>query len=569
MRTRYLLAVPIVAGLALLMALPCSAGDTPSKEKIAKLIEQMGSGNFAERENATKELAEIGVPALEALRKAAKNDDAEVRKRAEELLPKIERQAESARVLAPKRVRLVYKDKPVKDALADFQKQSGYSMELHDPDGKLKERKLTLDTGDVTFWHAFHLFCAKAELTEASLAELMQQQAPGGAGAPPPRPAFPGVNPAALQQARLGIPGMPARIDQILLKDGKPKKLPTDDRCAVRIRALTQSDQFSNAPADEILLPLEVAPEPKLQWEYMQSIHIDKALDDRGQSLTQVVPQVEGVVGAGGGLPEAQQIRLRRQMAQMQRQMQLRRQGMPMMAGNPNHQVSVQFKKGAKETKSLKELKGTITAQLLSEAQPLIVADKLKAGESFKGKDGGFIKIVDVKSEGEETAIRLEFEHPPFDKVMPEQQNVMQFFPGAGVAPIRIQAAPGNKKMPVPPPPPAAPPGGLAAKPQAAPPPVQGQIIVKGGMAFGGAAQFMDSFNGLSVRDDKDNMLPARVQIENSFQQQAGGVFKQTTTYTFTCRRDKDKGQPAKVVYRGRKRVAVEIPFALTDVPLP
>jgi hypothetical protein len=57
--------------------------------------------------------------------------------------------------------------------------------------------------------------------------------------------------------------------------------------------------------------------------------------------------------------------------------------------------------------------------------------------------------------------------------------------------------------------------------------------------------------------------------MEHRFQQQAGGVFKQTSTYTLISRREKDKGQPAKVVYLGRKRVTVEIPFTLHDVPLP
>jgi hypothetical protein len=149
MRTRYLLAALIVAGLALVISLPSPADEAPSKEKIDKLIEQMGSGTFSEREKATKELAAIGPPALEALRKAAKSDDAEVRKRAKELIPKIERQAEIKRVLAPKRVHLVYKDTPLGEAVADFQKKSGYRIYLHDPEGKLKERKITLETASV------------------------------------------------------------------------------------------------------------------------------------------------------------------------------------------------------------------------------------------------------------------------------------------------------------------------------------------------------------------------------------------------------------------------------------
>lgn len=578
MRTPNLLAVPIVAGLALLISQPCPAGDAPSKEKIDKLVEQMGSGEFVERETATKELAAIGVPALEALRKAAKSEDAEVRKRAEELLPKIERAAESARVLAPKRVRLVYKETPLKEALADFQKQSGYSIDLHDPDGKLKERKITLDTGETTFWHAVALFCDKADLTEASMAELMQAQRPQQGGFPVPlpeqqfKPLLPGANPAALQKGRSGMPGTTAMNAQVILKEGKPKKLPTDDRSAIRIRALTKSDLFGNAPEGEIILPLEVSPEPKLQWEALQSIHIDKAVDDRDQDLMQVIPQVEGVVGVAGAPAGLQMQMAMRMQMQKQMQMQMRRRAFHMMGGAPSQQVSIQFKKGAKEAKSLKELKGSITAQMLTEAQPMIVADKLKSGESFKGKEGGFIKIVEVKSEKQETTVRLEFEQPPFDKVMPAQQNVMPVFVGGGAAPIRIRAVPARKIIP-PPAPAGPPPAGLAAKQQAAPPapaPMQRQIAIQGNFAFGGGGvPFMDSFNGLSVLDDKGATLLMGVQMENGFQLQPGGGFKQTTTYTLTCRHEKDKGQPAKIVFLGRKRVTVDIPFALNDVPLP
>src|SRR5439155_21300155 len=51
-------------------------------ERIAKLIAQLGSDVFAERQKATKELEEIGAPALDALRQATRNDNPERRRRA-------------------------------------------------------------------------------------------------------------------------------------------------------------------------------------------------------------------------------------------------------------------------------------------------------------------------------------------------------------------------------------------------------------------------------------------------------------------------------------------------------
>lgn len=546
MRTRYLLAVLIVAG----SVLPSPSDELPNKERIDRLIEQLGSGNFVEREKATKELAAIGVPALEGLRKATKSDDAEVRKRAENLLPQIEIQAESTRVLAPKRVHLTYKDTPLPEAVADIQKKSGYTIYLHDPDGKLKERKITLDAGETTFWHAVDLFCAKAELDEPSMEELLQALQPRGGG--------PGAPAAVGRPGRVFMPGM---NEQIILKDGKAKKVSTDDRGAVRLRAPAKGDLFGKVPEGEILVPLEVTSEPKLQLQIFQSIRIDKATDDQDQELTQVIPQVEGAAGIGGNLaiaPPGAGVG-----AKFQMQMQF--VGRARMGwGGLSQQLPVQLKKGGKDAKTLKELKGGITVQLLTEPRPLIAADKLDkaAGKTFKGDEGGSIKIVKVASEEKLTTILVELEQPPYDKVAPVQPNV---FAGAGAAiggPV-----PGMKLQPVPPPPPPGGPGMPVPAPRPVAIPIRG-----GGPVVGDAGQLVDSLNGLSLRDDKDNTLPidgGRSRMQVSFVQQANGGPKRTIVYTLVYPHGKDKSEPAKVVYLGRKRVTVEIPFALKDVPLP
>jgi WD40 repeat protein len=58
---------------------------------VSRLIEQLGSDDFAQREEAHRRLAEVGEAALEPLRKALQSDDAEVRRRAGELVREIER----------------------------------------------------------------------------------------------------------------------------------------------------------------------------------------------------------------------------------------------------------------------------------------------------------------------------------------------------------------------------------------------------------------------------------------------------------------------------------------------
>jgi WD40 repeat protein len=58
--------------------------------KVERLIRQLGSEKFAEREAATKALEAIGEPALEALRRATRDGDLELRRRAEQLVKSIE-----------------------------------------------------------------------------------------------------------------------------------------------------------------------------------------------------------------------------------------------------------------------------------------------------------------------------------------------------------------------------------------------------------------------------------------------------------------------------------------------
>jgi WD40 repeat protein len=87
---------PLCAALAgvltLFLAVPLSAADPPTPAEIERLIQQLGSDEFKEREQASKRLEAIGAPALAQLRKAATDSDSlEIRTRAEELVRKIQK----------------------------------------------------------------------------------------------------------------------------------------------------------------------------------------------------------------------------------------------------------------------------------------------------------------------------------------------------------------------------------------------------------------------------------------------------------------------------------------------
>ncbi len=62
----------------------------PEAERIQPLVRQLDSDDFAEREKATRELEKVGAPALGALRKAASAGSPEVRRRAADLLRRLE-----------------------------------------------------------------------------------------------------------------------------------------------------------------------------------------------------------------------------------------------------------------------------------------------------------------------------------------------------------------------------------------------------------------------------------------------------------------------------------------------
>jgi hypothetical protein len=69
----------------------CAAdASTVAEKDISRLIGQLGSERFQERENATQELSRLGKSALPGLKKASNSPDAEVRRRAGQLIRQME-----------------------------------------------------------------------------------------------------------------------------------------------------------------------------------------------------------------------------------------------------------------------------------------------------------------------------------------------------------------------------------------------------------------------------------------------------------------------------------------------
>ena len=363
----------IVFGLGVVAAAPApEPAEKPDAAKIAKLIAQLGGRDFDDREKASAALDAIGEPALDALREAVKSTDAEVRKRAETLIDKIQKRLEPEITRRPKRVHLLFKETPLKDAVEAFRKQSGYDLVLHIPDDKLKGRAVTLDTGDVTYWQAFGSFCEKAGLKEAEVRDLVSVRPP---------------------YFTAGVGPMIA-VDRITLLDGQPAAGPTDSITAVRVQALIPP--VAEAKTDRLRVALLLSLEPKLQWLSVEKVTIAKAVDDQKQELdptaTDVTPanpkQMPPVITAAAD---------------------------EFIGGGIYREAVIHLKKGPKASRSLTEFSGTISAKILGEMSAIItVPDILTAGgKTFKGGEDGQIKVLDVlKKDNGQVLIRLEMHAP-------------------------------------------------------------------------------------------------------------------------------------------------------------
>jgi hypothetical protein len=167
MLTRFLAPLALV-GLGLGLGYAEQTKPAPAKTDpaaVAKLVAQLGSDRYEDREAAFKALDALGPTALEELRTALTGRDEETRRRAVELVLLIERRQESAQLTQPKMVHLVYTDMPVTHAVEDLARKTGFQIQIEGDQTKLANRKITLDTGEIPFWQAVDQFCQKASQT--------------------------------------------------------------------------------------------------------------------------------------------------------------------------------------------------------------------------------------------------------------------------------------------------------------------------------------------------------------------------------------------------------------------
>lgn len=547
----------LIAGLGL-VSLPggtAPAAEELPTERLAQLIGQLGSDHFKERAEAFRSLEAIGPAALELLRQAADSPDMEIKRRSQELVQKIQRRADRERLLAPKHVHLRFDGTPLETAVAEFARKTGYQIVLAG-DKSLSKRPITLDTGAVSFWEAFDLFCRKAGLVEVTSqnppAEFNVRniapgmvpgfQPPGNPALPPMLPVIP---PPAVPPGRgrivppvpaQPIPGLPvapvpampapglARAQAIaaleaatleaagansgrlvsipgrfVLMDGQPKNFTTAYQGAMRIQARSVPAVQPVAHPGTLYLAVEAQAEPKIQLKRVAYLAVEKAVDENDQTLVEAPLEVtasEMIIRVG---PNGR--RGVRGVVMVPEQ--------PIQSNDGRRQL-IRLKAGEKPSRRLKELTGTLSAQVLGPPETLLTVDKVldAVNTEVKGANGERLQVVEARrgSDGS-VSITIVLECP-----------MAAIIPYVGTLPHDDNA----------------------------------------GQASSGTC-------GLLVTDAEGKRIREDIGALPRFAKE-GDKTMASYRATFTCR--KGRGEPAKVVFLGQRLANIDIPFTLKDVPL-
>src|SRR5262249_13865797 len=146
-----------------------------------------------------------------------------------ELLKHMELIDQTNRVLLGTKVRLVCDDVPFNEALDKLVNKTGLFVRIDERDRvQLKNRMVTLDTGETTAWDALRQLCQQAAAGERAPA------------LPPPAPALPNYYGRGRGPVWLDSRYMPAQKadEPVVLTDGRAPLRPTFVRGALRIQAL-------------------------------------------------------------------------------------------------------------------------------------------------------------------------------------------------------------------------------------------------------------------------------------------------------------------------------------------
>ncbi|HTF56591.1 MAG TPA: hypothetical protein VK661_05085 [Planctomycetota bacterium] len=119
-------------------------------DKVRALVEKLGSDEIALREEATRDLARIGIAAVPELRKAAAESTGEKKVLIDRLINRLTAFGK------PAWVSIEAKDRPLREIAADLERQTGIPIRLV---GSASEGKATLSVKDAILWRVVEDVC--------------------------------------------------------------------------------------------------------------------------------------------------------------------------------------------------------------------------------------------------------------------------------------------------------------------------------------------------------------------------------------------------------------------------
>lgn len=378
--------ISAVLGIAALLCPAALADDPASRADIrrtAELIAQLGDSRFEQREAAARALAALGVRARGPLEQALHSDDAEVRRRARQLLLRLERHQEAERLLAPTRVQLAYREVPVARAAADLSRKIGLPIHLEGGWNSVAGRQVTLAGEDLSFWEAIDLFCRKAEVREP---------VPSGV-APDDRFAYDADERRVYAIGSSRGSGRSPQDNLLLLRDGAPPALPLYLHGALRLRALPPGTPATGWPRSghEVAFGLEVCLERRLRLRSVLALKVDRAVDDQGRILAQPPEAVPGA-GAVLGSPAEEVVILWDGFSEL-----------PTDRRVSGTVVPVRLRAAGAASQRLREVQGTLALQVQRAPEALVTVDDVlrAAGKRIEGAAGNAVQVVRAERDAE------------------------------------------------------------------------------------------------------------------------------------------------------------------------
>jgi hypothetical protein len=292
-------------------------------------------------------------------------------------------------------------------------------------------------------------------------------------------------------------------------------------------------DSNGTTGAGDVAVPVEVSLEPRVGWQHLVSLRIDKALDDQEQALLQQseeeLPRVGEARVPGGVIIRGRQ--------------PLVRPAVGLASHGGSHVFLVHLQKGTKETRLLKELQGILSAEVRTPLEPLVTVENIlqATGKTVEGAKGGSIKVLEAsRALHGEIRLRLELDYPP--GVVAGDGVGVGIGPGVRLQGVPLPAVPNG-------------PGGVGVAQ------LQLQLARQPG-GVGALAVQQLGLDGLSLLDAKGKKLEP-TSLRQSFRAGPGGL---TCEYTLTYRHEPNQPEPARLVLSGSRLVTVDVPFALTNV---